>query len=310
MKKRLSERVPLVQTSIHKYKRIVQIRTMDPMVLIMTIAALACASAAPDTTTLVTLEVQSPGDNDSVSHVQVRIRFYFQCGLYFCFYPYFISYPRFCFYFFSKLILSLMDFVSGTGSWKDTTFNIFSRVRSHFFPAIGSHQSNYARICCFFRVISTSSRIRSHLNARIPISSWIRSNFNLFSAYLGAAPDTTTLVTLEVQSPGGNDSVSLVQVRCSLIVFIFFNYNFNFNSTIIIIFIYFIYLLIRNRTFSNKLIFNSIFTCIFIDFNYLFIRNRTFSIKLVFNSIFNSVFIFIFIHFIYLFIRNLTFIIK
>ena len=74
MKKRLSERVPLVQTSIHKYKRIVQIRTMDPMVLIMTIAALACASAAPDTTTLVTLEVQSPGGNDSVSLVQVRSR--------------------------------------------------------------------------------------------------------------------------------------------------------------------------------------------------------------------------------------------
>ena len=100
MKKRLSERVPLVQTSIHKYKRIVQIRTMDPMVLIMTIAALACASAAPDTTTLVTLEVQSPGDNDSVSPVQVRIRFYLHCGFYFGSYLYFSSYPSFCFLFF------------------------------------------------------------------------------------------------------------------------------------------------------------------------------------------------------------------
>ena len=34
--------------------------------------------------------------------------------------------------------------------------------------------------------------------------------------WVSAAPDTTTLVTLEVQSPGGNDSVSLVQVRSRL----------------------------------------------------------------------------------------------
>ena len=40
----------------------------------LTIAALACFLTAPDTTTLVTLEVQSPGGNDSVSLVQVRSR--------------------------------------------------------------------------------------------------------------------------------------------------------------------------------------------------------------------------------------------
>ena len=188
----------------------------------------------------------------------------------------------------------------------------FSCIRSHFFTVIGKQQLNYARICCFISVI--------------PIYSWIRSNFNLFSSCLGAVPDTTTLVTLEVQSPGGNDSVSLVQVRCRLFNFIFSKYNFNFNSVFIIIFIYFIYLLIRNRTFIIKLPFNSIFTLIFIDFNYLFIRNGTFSIKLVspvqarcrllififsnYNFNFNSIFIVIFIYFIYLLIRNHTFIIK
>ena len=36
--------------------------------------------------------------------------------------------------------------------------------------------------------------------------------------WVSAAPDTTTLVTLEVQSPGGNDSVSLVQVRSRLLL--------------------------------------------------------------------------------------------
>ena len=83
MIKRLSERVPLVKMSIQKYKRIVQIRTMDSILLILTFAALACVLAALDTTTLVTLEVQSPGDNDSVSQVQVRSR------------------PYLCFYFYS-----------------------------------------------------------------------------------------------------------------------------------------------------------------------------------------------------------------
>ena len=79
----------------------------------------------PDMTTLVTLEVQSPGDNDSVSLVQVRIRFYFHCGFYFGFYLYFSSYPCFYFYLFSNLILKacfdplseglLRCFVIGTG---------------------------------------------------------------------------------------------------------------------------------------------------------------------------------------------------
>ena len=94
---------------------------------------------------------------------------------------------------------------------------IFSCIRSHFFPVIGRQQLNYARICCFFRVIS--------------ISSWIRSHFNSFSACLGAAPDTTTLVTLEVQSPGGNDSVSLVQVWCRIFIFIFITMNSSISGT-------------------------------------------------------------------------------
>ena len=55
---------------------------MDPIVLILTFAALACVLAAPDTTTLVTLEVRSPGGNDSVSPVQVRSRLYFPLYLF------------------------------------------------------------------------------------------------------------------------------------------------------------------------------------------------------------------------------------
>ena len=39
----------------------------------------------------------------------------------------------------------------------------------------------------------------------------IQDVYNLLS--LLTAPDMTTLVTLEVHSPGGNDSVSLVPVR-------------------------------------------------------------------------------------------------
>ena len=45
----------------------------------------------------------------------------------------------------------------------------------------------------------------------------------ILSATVGAALDTTTLVTLEVQSPGGNNSVSLVQVRSRIFIFITMN---------------------------------------------------------------------------------------
>ena len=137
-----------------------------------------------------TLEVQSPGDNDSVSHVQVRIRFYLHCGFYFGSYLYFSSYPSFCFYFFSILILKpcffsllLMDFVSWTGSWNINLIHIFSRVRSHFFPVIGRQQSNYARICCFFRVISISLRIRSHFFVSGPTFSCPVSLFRVRSHF-------------------------------------------------------------------------------------------------------------------------------
>ena len=223
------------------------------------------ANTGPDTTTLVTRRDKPLRGNDSMSLVPVRIR--------------------------NNLVLRYKQILAMYVLYVPC-------IRSHFFTAIGSQQLNYARICCFFRVIPIYSwiRIRSHLNARncclliviftfscirshfftvigkqqlnyariccflrvIPIYSWIRSNFNLFSSCLGAVPDTTTLVTLEVQSPGGNDSVSLVQVRCRLFSLILF--NFNFNSIVIVIFIYFIYLLIRNHTFIIKLIFSSIFS--------------------------------------------------
>ena len=277
-------------------------------------------NTGPDTTTLVTCRDKPLHGNDSMSLVPVRIRNnlvpkYKQCIRYgysvIELGPYFDPLSEGllrCFVIGTGLALNLC-YACLTLECEKINLNarnccllivifIFSCIRSHFFPVIGRQQLNYARICCFFWVI--------------PIFSWIRSNLNLFSACLGAAPDTTTLVTLEVQSPGGNDSVSLVQVRCRLliIIFSFFKYSFNFNSIFISIFIYIIYLLIRNRTFIIKLFLNCIFTVIFIDFNYLFIRNRTFSIKLVFNSFLNSVFIFISIHFIYLFIRNPILVIK
>ena len=69
--------------------KILNKRFLDPTVLILTFAALACILAAPDTTTLVTLGVQSSGGNDSVSLVQVRSRLYFPIYFPFCFRFYF-----------------------------------------------------------------------------------------------------------------------------------------------------------------------------------------------------------------------------
>ena len=141
-------------------------------------------------TTLVTLEVQSPGGNDSVSLVHARYCHY--ClNLHLFINNFFKLAPedliidlRYCgssaqlvytsrnivpgqsrsfFYPFSNSIKIKLQ-VSGT-----RTFGV-SCIRSHFFTVIGRQQSYHASICCIFGVI--------------PIYSWIRSNFNLFSSCL------------------------------------------------------------------------------------------------------------------------------